>query len=147
MSTNTIWQERDAATSNSYTLHKIPVSLPDKLQTPFDAVKELRNCFIGNLTFKRSTSGMTTTCYLHLFGVDCVKGRATGCGYDVQSAAFESAWEKCLPLLSALKETEPYFTKLTPEINTAIAACNNAGSRWKDALATHAEIFAAHIGG
>lgn len=152
-----LYQERDRATSNSYTLHKFcgindtlkhGNLLVDKGQETEGAILSagqyaqitrdiLGGMFKGNVTFKRSASGMRTTCYLHLFGDTLIKAIASGCGYDVQSESMRLALVK----LAKVAENEQ---------NKALAMDLlrgfDDGKEWK----RHFEdkgVFAAHIGG
>jgi hypothetical protein len=50
---------------------------------------------IGRVITKRSAVGMCPmTAFVHLYGLDMTQGRATGCGYDKQSAAVKNALTK-----------------------------------------------------
>jgi hypothetical protein len=147
MNTEELYEQRDRAASNSYTLHHVAVDR--KWQTE---VSSLRNDFVGNLTFKRSKSGMRTTCYLHLYGFAIVKGIANGCNYDTQTAAFQDAWSHWLAQYSTADSSDKEFLAqthptLVPDISTAVGAFTSGGARWKDALEVYAHVLAAHIGG
>lgn len=153
-----IYQERDKAASNSYTLHKfcgvtnalrsgnllvddgantagtIGVTHESYAQLTRDI---LGGMFKGNVTFKRSASGMRTTCYLHFFGDTIVKAVASGCGYDVQSESIRLALVK----LAKVAENEQ-----NKKLVSALLAGFNDGLEWKRHFETQG-IFAAHIGG
>jgi hypothetical protein len=138
--TRNIYEERDGAASNSYTLHAITaMSCKAKDHPP---VSQLRAMFLGNITFRRAKSGMRTTCYLHIFSSAIVKGISNGCGYDVQSAAFVEAMEKW-----RRSGEERISDALYDGLLAAVNSCHNDGRSWQAALETHADIFAAQIGG
>jgi|GWRWMinimDraft_5_1066013.scaffolds.fasta_scaffold05958_7 hypothetical protein len=61
---------------------------------------------VARITFKFARSGLQTQCYVHWIGIQMVKGRANGGGYDKSSAAAAHAANK-MPLgLDAKTGTE-----------------------------------------
>lgn len=129
-----IYEERDRAASNSYTLHYVNLKSDIIAYGDIDA---LRTMFKGNITFKRSASGMKTTCYFHLFRDQIVKGVASGCGYDTQSAAIYDA------LVALSKNAENQQNK---ELVLSLLDGFNDGTSWKDHFNSKG-VFSAHIGG
>lgn len=127
--TSKIYEERDNAASGSYTLHAFPATKP--------AVTDIRETFIGNITFKRSTSGMQTTCFLHLFGGPIVKSVVRGCGYDVATEALHKAFTELLK-----SETTPR----NKELMLRIMYDWTDSTSWKPQLQKQG-VLAAHIGG
>ena len=152
-----VYQERDRAASNSYTLHKF-CGVNDKLRMGNLLTKDgantagaiitqaeyaqltrdiLGGMFKGNVTFKRSASGMRTTCYLHFFGDTLIKAIASGCGYDVQSESMR------LALVKLAKVAENAQNK---ELASELLQGFDDGKEWKRHFEAKG-VFAAHIGG
>jgi hypothetical protein len=124
--TNTakIYQERDNVASHSYTIH--------------DSAGIGRESFKGNLTFKRSASGMTTTAYLHFFFTPIAKGVAKGGGYDCHSAAFIDALKNLVAQLPAGSDDAIWYAAL-------LGKCDGS-TEWQQLL-RDAGFYTAHIGG
>ena len=131
--TKELYEARDKIASHSYTLH---LCNKDTDVIAYGDIDALRSMFKGNVTFKRSASGMQTTCYLHFFGDALVKTTARGCGYDVQSEAMR------LALVKLQKTANDADNK---SIIERLLAGFKDGLEWKRHFETQG-ILAAHIG-
>ena len=85
---------------------------------------------IATVAFKRANS---VTCFLHILGLQMVKARANGGGYDMCSAAFDSAMDK----VNIPDETAPIdardYTNIVIAFRKA-GTIGNDGSEWNRAL-------------
>ena len=131
-----IYEEKDRATSNSFTLH----FATNAAREYFDIVM-LQKCNVGNVTFKRAKSGMRTTCFLHFYNHACVKGIANGCSFDTHSEAFTQA---VLTLLDSDSFSVLGFELRVALIDTRRALIDNSHQDWDRVLRNH-YILAAHI--
>lgn len=84
---------------------------------------------VGRVVFKRTASGMRTTCFLQIWGSPMVKGVANGCGYDKDSASFTNAASQYGP-------NEPGRDVLGDEQSRRadFHAVKDNGYRWSDQL-------------
>ena len=131
-----IYDEKDKATSYSFTLH----FATNAAREYFDIVM-LQKCNVGNVTFKRSASGMRTTCFLHFYNHACVKGIANGCGYDTYSEAFSTALQNVI--------TGDSFSILGEELRECLQKAQatfdaNSHQDWNKVL-KNCDILVAHI--
>lgn len=68
----------------------------------------------GIIKIRHSQTGMTHTCYLHIYGHPPVKGRAGGCGYDVIGAAIQQATRQLPP---PVHNKDPELTQILSKID------------------------------
>ncbi len=92
---------------------------------------------IGTIAFKYPKDGAgRLTCYLHVHGMEMVKGTASGGGYDKAAASFEDAIRNLRPVLKQYNEDEQFRNDKTAKIaQQFIDKCSNChGYSWSDTI-------------
>ena len=73
--------------------------------------------------------------YVHWFGLEMVRGSATGCGYDKRTAACAFAMSKLREIAASVDDATARLAKADGLVEFEEALSADRGPRWDDALA------------
>ena len=91
---------------------------------------------VATVAFKFPRDGASRLwCYVHVIGLQMVRGYAGGYGYDKKSSAFTDALEKQAKVARDEHMTQARYDELITHATEMLSACNaNSGADWQDAM-------------